>query len=453
MSPKAVVLIPIYNHTYFRASLKVAKLISESYQAILTFPSPDCKITERQREEIAKHGIEQISEVHYPSAIASKVLIPLLRLFFLGRVFLEIQRVIKLRRFLSGIFATRSIVLVLMPADNRYDYPHITRFSREKKVPVSLFPSWFADELEIIKTFSETPAYTRGLVCSPLKLFLRRHLRSVEVLPGRSRLMIPFSKEEILCRRIFDAEVPQPWLLHSGGADLILVESKAAMEFARSLGFSEDKLALTGSIFLDEMHEIRGSYLERSRNDTSNSLKILTALPPDMFAYPVSHGSSFIDYNHFVEYWCQSVDNVPNSEVTVCLHPSASPEVQKKVEGFGLKVSSSETHELIASTDLYVASISATIQWAIAAGVPTINYDAYHYSYSDYEGIELVHRANTKNEFEALLLGARNIVNKNRYSGQPFGALGTIAELDGEAGARILKKIQGLINSSEDKHK
>ena len=39
---------------------------------------------------------------------------------------------------------------------------------------------------------------------------------------------------------------------------------------------------------------------------------------------------------------------------------------------------------LVAISDMYVASVSSTIRWAILAGIPVINYDVYQYGYEDF---------------------------------------------------------------------
>jgi hypothetical protein len=50
-----------------------------------------------------------------------------------------------------------------------------------------------------------------------------------------------------------------------------------------------------------------------------------------------------------------------------------------------VRFTSQPTAELIPLCDLYVASISATIRWALACGNPVINYDTYRYRYGDYD--------------------------------------------------------------------
>ena len=53
--------------------------------------------------------------------------------------------------------------------------------------------------------------------------------------------------------------------------------------------------------------------------------------------------------------------------------------------------------------DLFVASISATIRWAIACGVPVINYDTYRYRYDDYKGVSGVVLVENAREFNAVI--------------------------------------------------
>jgi hypothetical protein len=73
------------------------------------------------------------------------------------------------------------------------------------------------------------------------------------------------------------------------------------------------------------------------------------------------------------------------ANVLVRPHPRIS---LTRFDHFGapnVRYTSQPTAELVPLCDLYVASISATIRWAIACGIPVINYDAYRYRYGDYD--------------------------------------------------------------------
>jgi hypothetical protein len=73
---------------------------------------------------------------------------------------------------------------------------------------------------------------------------------------------------------------------------------------------------------------------------------------------------------------------------------------------FGLTLTDRDTASIVPLCDLYVASVSATIRWAIACGKPVINYDAYRLDFQDYPGIEAVVWSNTRAEFERTLTAA-----------------------------------------------
>ncbi len=68
-----------------------------------------------------------------------------------------------------------------------------------------------------------------------------------------------------------------------------------------------------------------------------------------------------------------------------------------------IKLTWQPTVELIPLCDLYVASISATIRWAIACGIPTVNYDTFRYRYGDYESVAGVIGVEEVSEFRALI--------------------------------------------------
>src|SRR5690606_3871646 len=46
---------------------------------------------------------------------------------------------------------------------------------------------------------------------------------------------------------------------------------------------------------------------------------------------------------------------------------------------------------------------SATIRWAIACAIPAINYDVFHYDYSDYRGVDGVVHLNRLSNLAAIL--------------------------------------------------
>jgi len=56
----------------------------------------------------------------------------------------------------------------------------------------------------------------------------------------------------------------------------------------------------------------------------------------------------------------------------------------------GFPISDALTEEVVPLADIYIASISATIRWALACGIPVANYDCYRYRYDDYDSAAAV---------------------------------------------------------------
>jgi hypothetical protein len=63
------------------------------------------------------------------------------------------------------------------------------------------------------------------------------------------------------------------------------------------------------------------------------------------------------------------------------------------------------TENLIPLADLYVASISATIRWALALGTPVVNYDCYRLDFEDYDTAAGIRVVRSLQQFKALLTG------------------------------------------------
>ncbi len=363
-------------------------------------------------------------------------------------VLLNLLRTYRLRRQIFKLIHSKKVALFMLPADNRYSYPQITALAKSARIKVAIFPSWFANETEITKVFSESSDHTKGLDRGIYKQLWKAHVRYLD---GSNRIpkpMIPFPKSEILSRKIFHAEVPNPWILHSTNADKIFVENATALAYAKKLGFSENQLVLTGSVFLDEMHSVSH---ELDLGEIGHRKLITSALPPDMFSYPVAINCEFKTYSDLVDSWCRGLKRIPGAEVSlvVSLHPSTSLEIVQQVMSHGIYVSREDTHLLIARSDFYIASISATIQWAISAGVPTLNYDVYNFDYPDYEGEPLVTRVNSHNEFIRFLSAGQSTLYHTSERQTDHLDRHNPNTLDGQSGARLLAEIQELVGNAE----
>ena len=75
----------------------------------------------------------------------------------------------------------------------------------------------------------------------------------------------------------------------------------------------------------------------------------------------------------------------------------------RHIETANVRIAARRTSELVPLCDLYVASVSSTIRWAIACGKPVINYDVYRYRYTDFLNLEGVLVIEEQNEFREIV--------------------------------------------------
>jgi hypothetical protein len=89
---------------------------------------------------------------------------------------------------------------------------------------------------------------------------------------------------------------------------------------------------------------------------------------------------------HLLQAWMESFKALgERANVLIRPHPRILLERFAVFEDSCIKLTWQPTAELIPLCDLYVASISATIRWAVACGIPTVNYDTFRYRYADYD--------------------------------------------------------------------
>ncbi len=87
----------------------------------------------------------------------------------------------------------------------------------------------------------------------------------------------------------------------------------------------------------------------------------------------------------------------------VALHPSVKIDTMRHIEAANVRIAARRTSELVPLCDLYVASVSSAIRWAIACGKPVINYDVYRYCYTDFLNLEGVLVIEEQSEFREVV--------------------------------------------------
>ena len=335
-----------------------------------------------------------------------------------------IEGKLRIQTYIDIIQKERPEIVILGGDLVSYDTAHLIKASHKCGIKALLHPSFMADYTEAAQAIFNDKSYdgTR---------FWNRHVTNR--LPGwamryHGKDLVRLPAGRIVARHLLHIAPPNPWTLHSGYSDKILVESGAMENMCILEGLPGKKLRITGSAAHDQM-------FEEMKNKNPIEKVVVTALPPDMIASRPQ--CDFKTYDDLVRFWVSSITEISRNRgylnIVVCLHPSVDVKsflwLEKEYE---VKISRNPTYIEIARCNLFVASVSSVIQWAIACGRPVINYDVYRYKYVDYVAAPGVKTIEEKDQFLQLL---------NFPPSPPEWVNIFFGKIDGKAHERLIKEI------------
>ncbi len=194
----------------------------------------------------------------------------------------------------------------------------------------------------------------------------------------------------IAAREIVFGQLPNPWTVHGGTANIIAVESNQMLQIYRNEGIPNEKLIMTGSPYCDAMFDALGrnqnaklAYLQ-CKKCNSDKTRLLVSMPPSY------HGTRLkeAELPTYEDFWIrleQFQRENKSIEIFISFHPSTSPQYKKYVEKLNLSIEKDWILSSLPSYDLYLTCFSSTIRWALALGKPIINYDMYKFRLTPYE--------------------------------------------------------------------
>ncbi|KAA0577876.1 hypothetical protein FZ983_20020 [Azospirillum sp. B21] len=314
----------------------------------------------------------------------------------------EIFRLWRLKRAVAAMLRKTDARALLFPEDNpSYATGIPIRVGHAHGVPSIVLPYTIATALEPASVLERDPRHRPGPVgCSLLRLcggqWLYEHGGSM-----MSRLPIP----EALALQWTGGAPDRPWIAHSGDADVIAVENAAMADHYRREGLSGARLVEVGALYDDVLaqgmrnREKGRALLARSFGLPADRPLLLCAPPPDGH-HRGGHRCEFATFDDLIEYWAERLAQVKDFGILVCPHPTAIDRHFVPFRERGIAVATGwDTARLVPLCDLYVASVSATIRWAIACGHPVLNYDVYRYGYTDFAGVPGVIRVEGRDAF------------------------------------------------------
>ena len=405
-------------------------------------------------------------KIRYPKAHRSAALAPLIlcaRAFFktlsaihyaiswvnlLARIHPEIPgQIIYLyhqAKLARKLIAENQPDVVILPEGNiAYATASLTRAAHRRKVPVLIVPFTIANASELAEAYWHNPDYGMG---PRLNRFVAKWFPKW-VLTYKGLRILPVRSAQIIAMELFRLSPPLPWIINSGNIDAIAVESDRMREYYLQAGLPAHKLAAIGTLADDNLFRGKvNAATNRARLYEELDLPVelpllLCALTPDQIRTGRA-GCDFSNYADLIDFWLKTLADIRNYNVIVKLHPRMKLEDFSFVEQYGLKISQWDTADLIPLCDIYVASVSATIRWAISCGKPVVNYDVYRFRYEDFSDVKGVITIEEQREFIDTL---KRLCNDSAFLTKIISAQALEAprwaNLDGRSSMRMLQFI------------
>lgn len=460
---KKCILLVVNTSTYFSGLIPIARQLKKTgkYAPFFCFCGiyPTIKGDQQvcRKEKIDYVLMPQSAPRRYSKLASMKNMIfsPVRRLF-------PAEVLLTLKDYWAEIKAVKNLirrhkpVAIILAADIvGYNTSIFVKIGHELSIPSVVIPQWMASPTEPAEYIFKNPDFQMNKWRN--RLAGKLYPKWVYTYKGKRLLRLPAS--QVIAKELFGLAPKTPWILHSGQADVIALESDAIRTYCEREGLNKDKMKVVGSISNDILFKVASSVgIERDKILEELSLDakkpiILTPMPPD-FLYVLGGRPEcdFPNYKSLIEFWVKSLTKNKKYNVVVSLHPSDNVNEFSYIKKWGAKISNRSIVELIPVCDLFVSSVSATIQWAIACSKPVLNYDVYKYRYHDYDSAKGVITVESKSDFIKYL---KKLAEDKKYLNKITKLQKTSAPdwgiLDGKSRERLIKIIKGISKKYDQK--
>ncbi len=239
---------------------------------------------------------------------------------------------------------------------------------------------------------------------------------------------------------------PNPWTIGGGYSDAVTLIGEEDRERYIDMGVAAEKLVVTGQPSLDPLYRaacqvaaLRESLIKKYGLDSAK--KLLVCGVPQLAEHGiVDWATHWQEIRFLVAALAQT-----GSNVLLSLHPKSQPEQYRFLEGeYGVKLLQGPLGEILPVADVFTATFSSTVRWAVLLGIPTLVFDFYGFNFDIYDHLKGVVKVTDK-----ALLGSTlcRMLDDQAYYEQlrhdQLQAAQHIALFDGQANRHIIDLIAG----------
>jgi hypothetical protein len=356
----------------------------------------------------------------------------------LSKLVSEVRRQSRTSRNIHRLLAKlRPSLLILFEDNAECRTGTIIAAANAQYIPSVIMPFTVVDEIEAAEAYFDNPDYWpesnvfNELVAKACPSWTHEH---------RNRVLLRSRGIVVLADEAMGTAPPLPWVLNSGHASAVAVESQAMLDHYTGNGLPVSQLEVVGGFIDDVIFSAtrRADNLRSILELDRDKPVLLCSFPPNQLK-GVIRQTEWQNFEELLDFWASELLSLSGWQVVVKPHPALTPNYVQRLRAAGLKVTDRDTAELIPICDLYNACVSSTIRWALACGKPVLNYDAFSYHYRDFAKEDAVLTVDTRDGFRSAL---ERLTQDTMFLKMQTEAAQDAAprwgQIDGQAGARVL---------------
>jgi len=258
---------------------------------------------------------------------------------------------------------------------------------------------------------------------------------------GKPYLFYPPS--QMLALHKFGTLSDYPWYIGNGLVDVVCIDSKHSFHRYSKNKVPNNKLRVVGDIAYDSLyHSFSNRETNREEIQTKYSLnpdkKLIVCALPQL----AEHGFCSWE-NHWkeIEFLVDSLAS-QNESLLLSLHPKMAVQKYKYLEDkFDCKIVEERLFKILPCADLFVATFSSTVIWAVLCGINSVVVDFYDLNYSMYDFLSSVVKVNEKGQ---LVKALESALKKKGSFKDDWRSLSRDLVFDGKVCYRFLNIAQNI---------
>jgi len=379
-------------------------------------------------KEFVKPSIYQFSNAQFKTPSYQKVrkyFARLKALVFFPQLLYISQKAYVTKKIINSIKPS----LLITAEDIGYGSPYLVSAAKKLNIPSIVCPFSMANSEEYIfsKTLYNIYPSNRS-IASKINFFLITTFFPtwVKECNGRKYTKSDYFLIPLVCY-FFGGYVLNPWTITGGKSDVVFVESDFIKDYYVKAGTCSEKIKIVGAY-----RDRKANFRADDKFSLAKKIGADAALKWVVFSPSPDHINNDV-YPDYATMFTNVIGLMQHANVVVIV--SLHPRLKKEDFNFisesyqQLVLVEGQVEMLIEFCDLFIASGSASIRYALAFRKPIINYNLYKLPYSEYDSLPMVKKCEDEELFmkhykEIITCSDSGSANDNDYGKYPANYFG-----------------------------